>query len=418
MKEDDLFCPSCGAPSSQSEATSVEADSLTDESQESVFSDKEAQSTKKESLLSAFKRPLDKKKIKLIGIVAAVAVLAIVGICVFVGNANSVSIDVLKRDVMSSGIISRGVVSSDYVNESLYELTDLKIDKQMDEDMNMPGVKKAKLVTFSGKIKNANFESTFTSEWYYAKRGDTWQVFSAPDPSVKSSTPLKGVDKVGVLTNTGDNIAISDFSSTFEQVGGGYVSEASEKITTSYWFLDDSSVRKQTFVFDNASGWKKSGEVQVDVPVTNYKLAGKTFSGSDSPGLFGGSSLGFVDYAITFKDVGDEGAVTADYTINYAPPVAGAGSYFSASSLRPISVSATASGKILHKTDSSSFELQLNDLANKVTLTCSKGDSVMKAGTGTVNATMVDVETELPYSVPSSGSPHFLKDRVSLTEVA
>ncbi|MEG2212095.1 MAG: hypothetical protein RRX88_06410 [Raoultibacter sp.] len=418
MKEDDLFCPSCGAPSSQNEATSVEVDSFTEESREPVFPDEEAQLAKKENVFSAFKESLDKKKIKFVGIIAAVAVLAIVGICVFVSNANSVPLDVVKQDIAESSIISQGVVSSDYVNESLYELTDLKIDKQIDEDVNLPGIKKAKLVTFSGKIKNTNFESTFTSEWYYAKHGDAWQVFSASDPSVKSTTPLKGVDKVGALTNTGDNIAISDFSSTFEQVDGSYTSEASEKITTSYWFLDDSSIRKQTFVFDNASGWKKSGGVQTDVPVTNYKLAGKTFSGSDSPGFSGGSSLGFVDYVITFKDVGDEGAVTADYTINYTPPTAGADSSFSTSSLKPISVSATASGKILHKIDSSSFDLQLNDPTNKVTLTCSNGASAMKAGTGTVNATTVNVETELPYRIPSSGSPRVLQDKVSLTEVA
>ncbi|MEG0703432.1 MAG: zinc ribbon domain-containing protein, partial [Christensenella sp.] len=375
MKEDDLFCSSCGAsspqdegvPEGQNEATPKEDESVSEESQEPMLSDEEEQPAKKEDAFSAFKGPLDKKKIKLIGIIAAAAVVVIVGICVLINNANSVPLDVVKQDVMQSALISQGVIPSNYVNGTPYELADLKIDKQVDEDMNVPGIKKAKLVTLSGKIKNASFESTFTSEWYYAKHGDSWQAFSTPAPSVKSTTPLKGVDNAGMLTNPSDNIAISDFSSTFDQVDGGYASEASEKINTSYWFLDDTSVRKQAFVFDNTNGWKKSGEVKADTPKTNYKLAGKVFSAKDSPGI---SSLGLAEYVVTFKDVGDAGDVTADYTINYTPPVAGA-TFYPASSLRAINVSATATGKIVHKMDSSSFELQLNDPTNKVTLTCS-----------------------------------------------
>lgn len=305
------------------------------------------------------------------------------------GCAGGVSDDQVKQDVQSSSIVSNGLVPSSYVEESPYEVTELKVGKQQDETAS--GIE-ARRVEFSGKIANANFESSFSGHAYYTKQGDSWMNVTGPTTDAGSTVPLKGVDSMTTNASMADNEKLENFESTFEQGEGSYTAKATQKTLIEGWFANDEVTTEQNFVFNSDEGWKQSGEPQVTGTTTTYKLAGKQFTCTTEPSIW--NNEGKVTYSITFKDVAEDGAATADYAIDYDP--AGADGKFSGT-LNAVHETGEATGKMDRKTGSSSFSVELNDPKKKVTFNCKSASATVSAGTGTVNAMNVEVITELRY---------------------
>lgn len=308
-------------------------------------------------------------------------------------GAGGVPEDRVKQEVAASSFAAEGFVGSSYVNESPYELAEFKVEGQQDEEVNALGIEKARRVSFSGKLKNDSFESTFTGHAYYVKNDDSWETLSGPSSDTNSTAPLKGVDTMTLASSNPqyDNVVHSNFQSTFEEKNGRYTSQATETVAYEFWFADDTATNTQDFVFDPAKGWTPNGDAKASDLATTYKLAGKTFglAGDEGLGSFT-NTPGKCDASFTFADVSED-AVSASYAYDFTPKEDKHIDYL------PISFTGTAVGKPSHEFGKDSFSFELNDKENAVTFSCRSKSPETVAGTGTVNAMTVDVSTNSPY---------------------
>lgn len=308
------------------------------------------------------------------------------------GCSGGVSDDQVRRDVATSDIVTKGMVRSSFVNETSYELVELKIEKQAEEDINSFGIDKARRVEFSGKVRNESIESSFTGHAYYAKQGDSWTCISGAMSDSAQSIPLKGVDSIGTTQSASGNETITGFDSTLDESSGSYSSFAKQTTSIDKWFATDAIETTQSFTFNSAEGWTQSGDATVASTGTEYKLAGKKFSCTTAPGAW--NNEGDVVYSITFSNVAEDGTVTADYAIDYDP--AGAAGTFSGA-LSSVHETGTASGKMNYSAGDSSFKVELNDASKGVTFSCESATATISAGSGTVNALNVGIKTALKY---------------------
>lgn len=305
------------------------------------------------------------------------------------GCAGGVPDDQVKQDVVSSSITANGLVPGSYVEESTYELTDLKVGKQ--EDENNSGIE-TRRVDFSGKIANENFESTFTGHAYYAKQGDSWISVVGPTTDSGSTIPLKGVD--GMTTGASlqdDGVSHSDFQSSFNEENGKYFSSATETVAYEFWFADDTATNTQDFTFDPSKGWLPQGDMKASELKTTYKLAGKTFNfvGDEGWGYFS-NTAGKGESSLAFTDSSDN-SISAAYALDFTAKEDGYTEY------TPVSLKGTAAGKPSHKFGESSFSVELNDKDGGVTFSCQSKTPEKVAGSGTVNALIADVNTNTVF---------------------
>ncbi len=330
------------------------------------------------------------------GIVAGMvaAVVAIV-VAAFVGfnMANNVPDDMVRQALQNSSTMASGIASNDYVEASPYSLDGFKIDKQADEAAGelgkaVVGSDKVRHVYFSGAMKNDFFKTDFTGEAYYVKQGDTWMNLTGPSITSSTTTPLKGVASMADAT-TDENCQISNFASTLDSNNGSYTSTATQDVTYSFWFATDTATNTRTFVFDG-SRWKPTADAQVSNMQTKTNLTGKKFEYQETySSLF---RSGNTTSAIEFTSDGNDGAVSATYTLNWKysgdTSEGSSGQYY-----LPVNLSGNLEGTVDHTFGEDDFDIELNDSANQVTFTGSESYSTVSAGNGQANTMQLSANT-------------------------
>jgi hypothetical protein len=304
--------------------------------------------------------------------------------------------DRVRQDVAMSDIVTKGLVPSAFVEETPYNLVELKIDKQFDEEFGLFGIEKARKVEFSGKIENESFSSDFIGHAYYMKEGNTWATIFDPASDSSTTVPVKGVDSISTSGGFGTSISngseagesITEFTSTLDTSSGGFSSEVRQINTIEYWFATDTIETAQTFVFNAVNGWEQSSTATVVSSQTTYKLAGKKFSGT-------ADSIGIETYTLVFTDVKEDGTATADYTIEYDP--AGREKDFSYGTLFAVHETGEATGQIIRTPGERDFKVELNDPSLAVTFSCTNSLQTISAGSGTVNTLSAKVRTDIPF---------------------
>lgn len=332
----------------------------------------------------------NRKPLVIGGIAAMLVIIAIaVGLLAFGGS--DVPESTVRDTVASSSIVSNGLVPSQYVNESAYELTDFSVDSQADFDIGAlgeaVGIEEAKTVTFSGIVKNANFESTFTGTATFGKQGNSWISLDSPQVSSSNTTPLKGVDTLG--DNSADETAAySNFSSTFEQTGdGAWASSASVTVTYSFWFATDTAHNTRSFTFDQQNGWTPNGEIQASDMQTAWLLAGKSFTLQPKSTL---STSYDTSSTLTISSAEGEQA-TGAYSL--AATYTGSNQY----NLN-VNLEGSLAGTLRHQFGENQFEMVLNDQENSATFSLKGGSSTQTvAGSGEVNTLSGQLTTNTLY---------------------
>ncbi len=342
-----------------------------------------------------------------------IAVVVIVAIVTFVLPLfGGVPTDAARQAFAQSSFAANGAVSSACTNASPYEIKDFKIEKQEDAlagydqeyhqmAKGLYGTDQIKTVTFSGKIANESFETTFTGQTDFMNINGNWSPTSSSSQKIisKETKPLKGVDTLTQKSNS-DNVSYSDFNSTLNESNGTYTSDATSTVTYTYWFATDTAKATQSFTFDPSSGWKSTGEAQVTDTNTEWTLKDKTFKYSGASGIF---STGTVDSSLTFGDASN-GEISADYNISYTPNAGLNNTYIT---YKSASAKGTATGKVSHQFGNGSFSMQLSDSGQSVDITCKSagwaGNSASK------NAIIVDADTKTVYATPKNGTPSCIK---------
>lgn len=328
---------------------------------------------------------------RLAGIVG-LACMTVVMVCVLSGCSGGVSNDQVESDVQASSVATKGVMRSDYVNDAPYELVDFKVDgkekaAEGEEFAQMLGIDELQTVSFSGTVRNANFETQFTGAATYGKQGDAWMIMTDPDIASSTTKPLKGVDFMDDPNESkvtwGNEVepAYSDYSATFDGSDGAWTSSASQTVSYDYWFATDTAKNTCTFRFDAKEGWVPEGDVQVSDVTTSWKLAGKTF-GLTERGFLPFS--GTVDSTIVFPDASEGDPTTIDYTLNYSPK---------SGSVAAVSAAGSGAVTMHHTFGEPSFSFDAYDAANSVSFGAESTTSSMVAGAGEVNALEVDILT-------------------------
>lgn len=385
MSDESLFCPSCGFKTEIAQPSNGTAPKTTGKAP--LPRPKIDPSTSE-----------GKKKIGILAGAAAAVLVVVIAVAVFAINAGKVSADIVEQDLKNSSIVASGITSSSYLDESAYELTDFKLVSQEKQSLELFGMRQdVQYVTFEGTIKNNNFETQFSGDATYTKNGDSWMLGISPSVLTHTTTPLKGVDNMGLSKNEDDseNVSFSDFNATLDENGGSYTSDASVTATQSFWFADDVSSLKATFTFDNDSGWTPRGDIQASDTKTSWKLKDTSFTLTDG-GMFVPS--GSYDCTLKFTDDAD-GNVSADYTFNFTPN----NENDVYNTYTPVNLGGTVTGTMSHKFGENDFSVELNDAGNAVTLECRNTSAVKVAGAGTVNAIKVNADTHSVYRTSQYG---------------
>lgn len=346
------------------------------------------------------------RKPLVIGAIAAVAVLAAIVIGIFAfGKPASIPEDVVRDCIAESPLVANGVVPDAYVNDSVYELAEFAIESQEQVktlEGELPQGASLWHIVYSGVIRNANFETAFTGEVEFMRQDDVCTPLYDPKTTSSSSKPLKGVDFIDhAQVISGVEPAYSGFASTFDQDGDAYASTATEDVTYDLWFATDTAKNTQTFVFNSENGWQPQGEITASDLNTEWTLAGRTFTMSES-GTF--LDVATKTSTLTFTESDAEGTLTATYVYDAKAPAK--------SSYHDLAFEGTLTGTPIHDFGSPSFSVELNDAESEVTFDCQSTSSSMKAGSGSVNTFLVDIVTNATYAengkntYRSSGLPY------------
>ena len=335
--------------------------------------------------------PTKKSKGIIAGMVAAVAVVIVAAIVGF-NMASNVPEDMVRQALQNSSTMTDGIASNSYVEPEPYSLDGFKIDKQQDEaagDIGKALVNSDKVrhVYFSGSMKNGYFKTDFTGEAYYVKQGDTWANVLGPSITSSNTIPLKGVARMGESTD--DDYAVSNFASTLDSNNGSYTSTATQDVAYSFWFATDTATNTCTFAFDGST-WKPTGDIAVSNMQTTTNFAGKKFEYVET-----GSSLfrtGTTTSTIEFTNDGENGAVSATYTLNWKysgdTSEGSAGQYY-----LPVALSGDLQGTVQHTFGQDDFDIELNDTANQVTFAGGESYSTISAGNGESNTLSLSATT-------------------------
>lgn len=427
LADDAKFCRLCGAATmgvaaEASKGEEKSGDMATTQATAANATTNAADGSKQgaASALSSVKAASGKNK-KLIAGIAAGVVVVLVAAIAFVMISGNVPEDVVKQNLAKSDFVQEGAVDSEFVNDSPYQITEFKITKQADEKVDAEAAQFAKAVIgtdtmrrveITGKIANDNFETSFQGHAYYVKNGSDWGNLGFTADS-KDTKPLKGVDTAtskSSYSGSSDGDAVySDFASTLEESGGSYTSTATQKVTYSYWFADDTATSTTKFTFDQEKGWQRQGNAEFSDMATEWKLAGKTFSTTYKGGN------GVVTESISFTDCsGDSGACS--YVAKYVPNDDDS----SGLTLYAVDLSGNAKGSFVHDFSKGYFSIEFNDATNAVTYTVhgNSNSSTVSAGQGTVNTVTADLKTDSVYrSSRFWGDSKFSSSGISLTEV-
>lgn len=363
MPEGVKFCPACGASTSGDEPKANEAPKAEPAKTEPNAAAGSGSTTITVDPAAAVGFLKKNKKVT-IGAAAAV-VVAIIAIIAFVMISSNVPEDIVKNDLMETDLVKSGAVSSNYVNEADYSITELKIEKQADEDITggidkvLAGSDKCRRVDFSGKMSNGNFETSFRGHSYYVKSGDTWSKYTG-EINAEGTKPLKGVDTTFVPSAgfTGTTArSSSDFSSTFEESNGTYTSVATERLQYTYSFVTDTAVSTSTFEFDPDKGWQRQGEADLSDINHEWYFNGKTFTATSTM-----SGDGTTVASISFIECSGDSA-KATYSLNFTPK---SEKGFLAS-YNAVDLKGSMSGTFKHEFGKNSYEIELSDSGNSVT---------------------------------------------------
>lgn len=373
-------CPSCGAEvgNASAEAEKPGAEEL----------------EKLKGALKGKRKPL---------VIGGIAVLALVVVAIafsLLGGKDPVSADQLKKDLSGFDSIKTGFVSQTYTKEAAYELTDVTID-ETEQMKNAAGVVDYANVHFSGKISNGNFESSFTGYigYYIGDKDAEPALLGEPTFDTVETKPLTGVSEF--TFDDGSGVAkISDFEATFDEKDGVYTSVATQTATQSFWFADDVATGSQKFRFDPEAGWERDGDTEISKQETKWKLSGKTFSANLSDdNMAWDAPSGSMTGSIVLGELGDDGAVSAQYAISFVPEV-----IFDAHTYSNVDLSGTATGHVVHEFGADDFTIELNDPTGQVTLTCEDGEETSKAGVGDIPTMDVAINTVAVYETWRNGS--------------
>ena len=422
LADDAKFCRSCGVAISGDVPESIKSEKAPEQTDVASSAAKATEDAKRgaASASNSVKAASCKNK-KLIAGIAAGVVVALVAVIAFVMISGNVPENVVKQDLMKSDLVQNGAVSSDYVNDSTYQVTELKITKQADEKADaaeaqivkaLVGTDTLRRVEISGKIANDNFETSFQGHAYYVKNGNDWGSlgFTADSEDTK---PLKGVDaitpKSSYSGSSNSKAVYSDFASTLEESDGFYSSIATQKVTYSYWFADDTATSTTKFTFDQEKGWQRQGDAEFADMATEWKLSGKTFSATFD------ASSGKVTETVSFAEAtGDSASCT--YVAKFDPSSEGD----SWTTYHAANLTGTATGKFQHDFSKEFFSIELNDSGNSVTyiLSGNSTSSTVSAGQGTVNTVNAQLKTDTAYRTSKFGGDSlFTTTGKTLTEV-
>lgn len=384
LEDDASFCAECGHQvGAEPPAQSAKPTDNT--------SNAEAK-TKADVTLPKAKPPAPKsKKAAIIAGVCAVAVVIIAVVAFVIMGADPISSDQLKSDVAASDFATKGVVASNYVNDSPYEITELKSNEQQKSTQNIFGMQfECVTVSFTGTMQNANFKTEFSGQTTYAKDNGKWQVVSDPSVTTSTTTPLKGVDFIESNANVSSNTAVvystSDFTSTLDGSAGSYTSTATQKVSYDMWFATDTATSTATFAFDDEKGWQMQGNAELTDKTTTWKLADKTFEYEDESGY------GTLSASISFSDATGD-TLEAAYNIDYDTKKEDT----SSRKYSDIDLSNTVSATPIHEFSQNAFNVTFNDSDNAVTLECCSSSVAASAGTAASNALSTSVTTKSAY---------------------
>lgn len=386
LEDDASFCAECGhqvgaEPSAQSAKP-------TDNTSNAEAKTK-ANATSQKGKTPA---PKNKKTAIIAGVcAAAVAIIAVVAFVIM--GADPISGDQLKSDVAASDFATKGVVASNYVNDSPYEITELKSNEQQKSTQNIFGMQfECVTVSFTGTMQNANFKTEFSGQTTYAKDNGKWQVVSDPSVTTSTTTPLKGVDFIESNANVSSNTAVvystSDFASTLDGSAGAYTSTATQKVSYDMWFATDIATSSATFAFDDEKGWQMQGNAELTDKTTTWKLSGKTFemqSSSSSSTLEKNSSstLKFVD--------SDKDTLSAQWTFVFTAPQSSSQYEI----LTSLDLGGTATGSPVHEFGADSFSVTLADPSNgNASFECTSTTTSPSSGEAVINSLKVNIDTD------------------------
>lgn len=418
LPDDAIFCGNCGnklAHTAQPNTAQASAQPVANNAQPA---DGNAQTTFGAPIASTTaKQPNNKKKY---GIAAAVvaAVIAAVLVVVFAFSKPISEAELQSALESNSSLTTAGVLTSQYVNDSSYTISDVKINDTKQEAIGSGGTAIDHLyVDFTAKVANSNFESNLSGQATFIKSADNW-VFVDYSKTSAETKPLKGVDYLENQSSS-DDYTTSDFNATLDESDGSYTSTASQKVAYDFWFATDTATNTRTFTFDNDKGWVAKGNTEASNTATEWKLSGKSFThNAEDPssklGWFSSSHL--EDWTTTTINFGDaaDGNIAATYTLAFSAPATSSDS----TTVNAIDTTGNLTGKPVHEFGSEGFSIELNDAENSVTFVVKPSGSSLVAGSGTVNKLSADLETNYDYlsSSSSSGTYKLSVDGFSLTQ--
>lgn len=390
LEDDAAFCEACGHRVDAAAATAEVAAKAESANESGEGAGKGANHAAAKTP-TAPKAPKVKRPAVIAGAVALVVVVVAI-VAFMMAGANPISKDQLKSDIESVDLGTKGVVSSNYVNESTYQVVDLKINDQKKSTESLFGMQiECVTVDFSGTIKNDSFETTFDGQAVYGKDDGQWVKVSDPHATSTSTKPLKGVDYIErpetVSSRSYNDItyATSDFQSSLEGSEGAWTSKASQKVSYDMWFATDTATCTAEFTFSEDKGWQMKGNVSLSDQNTAWKLAGKTFEmQTPSSGTFAKNSTS----TLSFAENDGEG-LTADWTLVFTAP-APSSQY---EVLTSLNLKGTASGSPVHEFGQSSFTVQLTDSKANATIECASTTASLASNTVTTDALKVDIAT-------------------------
>lgn len=158
-------------------------------------------------------------------------------------------LDSLRNNLLGISDIKEGFVSNDFVGDSDYKITDLKIvnDEKIGDGTEDGKKYEDHYVEFSGTSENDYFRSNFNGSTHYVKK-DNESSFSDTVISGSKTVPIKDPD--GKKIDDPDNPPTS--------------SSTEDKVIEKYWFGKKVHTVTTNTKFDPDKGWVEDGKPQED----------------------------------------------------------------------------------------------------------------------------------------------------------
>lgn len=237
----------------------------------------------------AAKKGLNGKLIAVIAGVAAIAIVAGIGLFSVLGASNGKAD--FENAFRQSHIVAEGVLGNNYVKESPYEVTDIAVG-----DVSKNGDTETSMITAT--IENEYYTTDLIAQGIHYKNGsqDLGYEFYV-DKS--TSRPKRGIalDEQNKLQDLNPPLGEDGMSCTVEKTA--------EDAT---WFADTSTTTEYKYVFDEDSGWQPDGTADPQHSITYHDIDGEYKAKT-------GNLTEFTKFTIHDLDPA-KGTFTIDYTVN------------------------------------------------------------------------------------------------------